>query len=79
MHSLLALLTDDQRTALTAGAETMLRELGAAPEAERRLCRLCDLESCGRSRGHCPVITRSPRETLGIQTPNPSSFHEIDR
>jgi MarR family transcriptional repressor of emrRAB len=55
MHSMLALLTDDQRSALVAVVEPLLRELGAAPEAERRLCRLCDLESCGRTRGDCPV------------------------
>jgi MarR family transcriptional repressor of emrRAB len=55
MHSMLVLLTDDQRTAMVAVAEQLLRELGAAPEAERRLCRLCDLESCGRTRGNCPV------------------------
>lgn len=55
MHSLLAVLTDDQRTALTDVAAQLLGELGAAPDAERRLCRLCDLESCERARGNCPV------------------------
>jgi DNA-binding MarR family transcriptional regulator len=58
MHSLLTLLTDDQRSLLTAVADDLLRELGAEPDAERRLCRLCDLESCGRSRGDCPVTSR---------------------
>ena len=31
-------------------------KLPTAPEAEPRLCRLCDLEACGRSHGHCPVV-----------------------
>ena len=61
MHSLLALLTDDQRSVLTAVAAALLGELGAEPDAERRLCRLCDLESCGRSRGDCPVSARRRR------------------
>jgi MarR family transcriptional repressor of emrRAB len=61
MHSLLALLTDDRRTALVDAAEQILRELGAAPDAERRLCRRCDLEACGRARGSCPVSSRRRR------------------
>jgi MarR family transcriptional repressor of emrRAB len=51
MHSVLALLTDDQRHALNQLAEQVL---AADPEAERRVCRLCDLEACGRSRRRCP-------------------------
>lgn len=56
MHSVLALLTDGEQAALTRIAERVLRELGSASGAERRLCRLCDLDACGRSRGQCPVM-----------------------
>ena len=56
MHSLLALLTDDQRAALTVVAQSILAELGADADAERRVCRLCDLDACGRSRGLCPAV-----------------------
>ena len=55
MHSLLALLTDDQQAVLGHLADRLLRELAAEPAAEGRLCRICDLEACGRSRGDCPV------------------------
>ena len=55
MQSALGLLTGDQQRQLTQIAEVILAGLGAAPDAERRLCRLCDLDACGRRRGECPV------------------------
>ncbi len=55
------LLTDDQQRDLAMLAEVVLRGLGAEPGAERRLCRLCDLEACGRRRGDCPVSSRRRR------------------
>jgi MarR family transcriptional repressor of emrRAB len=55
LQVLLAVLTDDQQEALVDIAETLLAELGRDPEAEPRVCRLCDLDACGRSRGRCPV------------------------
>jgi DNA-binding MarR family transcriptional regulator len=61
MHSLLVLLTDDQRSVFTDVAAELLGALGAAPDAERRLCRLCDIEACGRSRGDCPLSRRGRR------------------
>jgi MarR family transcriptional regulator, negative regulator of the multidrug operon emrRAB len=61
MQSVLTLLTDDQQAELAHLAAAILGQLGAAPEAERRLCRLCDLEACGRSRGDCPVAPRRGR------------------
>jgi DNA-binding MarR family transcriptional regulator len=76
MESMLALLTDDQRSVLTAVSERMLGELGAAPNAERRLCRLCNLESCGRSRGTCPVVPGSRSRTHEIQRQNHRSHPE---
>jgi MarR family transcriptional regulator, negative regulator of the multidrug operon emrRAB len=51
-----SLLTDDQQEALINVAERVLGELGARPDAERRICRLCDVDACGRSRGECPVM-----------------------
>jgi MarR family transcriptional repressor of emrRAB len=56
MHSVLSLLTAGEQEALERVAERVLRRLGAEPEAEPRLCRLCDLDACGRSRGRCPVM-----------------------
>jgi DNA-binding MarR family transcriptional regulator len=64
MHSLLVLLTDDQQVELTALADRLLRELAAEPAAEARLCRLCDLEACGRSSGRCPVARPRTRRAV---------------
>lgn len=58
MQSVLDLLTDDQERALGELAATILAEFGAMPDAERRVCRLCDRDACGRSRGECPVAPR---------------------
>jgi DNA-binding MarR family transcriptional regulator len=55
LQFIVALLTDDQQVALEELAERVLSELGATPGVEARVCRLCDLEACGRSRGRCPV------------------------
>lgn len=61
MHSLLEILTDDQQAAVVAAGEIVLSELGAA---EGRVCRLCDLEACGRSRGRCPVAPARRRRAI---------------
>lgn len=58
MHSVLVSLTDGQRRDLADLASAILAQLGAEPGKEQRLCRLCDLEACGRSRGDCPVAPR---------------------
>jgi MarR family transcriptional repressor of emrRAB len=55
LQFIVTLLTEDQQAALTELAERVLREFGADRDAEARVCRLCDLEACGRSRGECPV------------------------
>ena len=55
MHSVLALLTEDQQAGIAELADRLLRELADEPAAEARLCRLCDLEACGRSSDRCPV------------------------
>jgi DNA-binding MarR family transcriptional regulator len=64
MRFALGLLTDDQQRELTRIAEVILGGLGAEPDAERRLCRLCDLDACGRRRGECPVTSRGERRKL---------------
>ena len=68
MHSVLLLLTAGEQERLLQVAERVMHELGVPPEAERRLCRLCDLEACGRARGRCPVLagqTRGPGRRRG--------------
>jgi MarR family transcriptional repressor of emrRAB len=55
MHSALMLLTEVQQAEMTALADRLLGELAGDPGAEARLCRLCDLEACGRSSGRCPI------------------------
>lgn len=55
MHSVLSLLTIDQQGVLSQIARELLARLAPNPEAEGRVCRLCDLDACGRSRGRCPV------------------------
>jgi DNA-binding MarR family transcriptional regulator len=59
VQSILALLDRADRAALAQLAERLLAELGAVEGAERRLCRLCDREACGRARGKCPVNAKS--------------------
>jgi MarR family transcriptional repressor of emrRAB len=55
------LLTADQQRDLAAITDTILRGLATEPDAERRLCRLCDLDACGRRRGECPVTSKRRR------------------
>jgi MarR family transcriptional regulator, negative regulator of the multidrug operon emrRAB len=64
MHSLLSLLTDDQQARMDDLAKHLLAELGTEPGAEGRLCRLCDLEACGRSSGRCPVARPRTRRAV---------------
>ncbi len=56
LQFIVSLLTDDQQSQLVDAAERVLGELGARPDAEQRICRLCDVDACGRSRGECPVM-----------------------
>jgi DNA-binding MarR family transcriptional regulator len=61
LHVLLGLLTDDQRTAAVELVQALLGAVGREDGAESRVCRLCDLEACGRSRGRCPVAPPARR------------------
>jgi hypothetical protein len=64
MHSLLSLLTADQQAQMADLSSGLLAELGSEPGAEQRLCRMCDLEACGRSRGQCPVAPARTRRAV---------------
>jgi MarR family transcriptional regulator, negative regulator of the multidrug operon emrRAB len=55
MQLTVALLTEEQQAAIVEIAERVLGELGADPETESRVCRLCDVEACGRPQGTCPM------------------------
>ncbi|HEX5619377.1 MAG TPA: MarR family transcriptional regulator, partial [Solirubrobacteraceae bacterium] len=48
LQVLLGLLTDDQRAVALELVETLLAGVGRDEGAEPRVCRLCDLEACGR-------------------------------
>jgi DNA-binding MarR family transcriptional regulator len=64
LQVLLALLTDDQRAAVIELVGVLLAGVGRAEGAEPRVCRLCDLEVCGRSRGRCPVAPTARRRPV---------------
>lgn len=68
MQSLLALLTDDQRGAAVAIAEQILAQAGTTEAAGHRVCRLCDLEACGRRGGLCPVSAASAERRSELST-----------
>jgi MarR family transcriptional repressor of emrRAB len=55
LETALADLPAGDRAALVRAAERLLPQLVDVPDAERRICRLCDTDACGRPRGHCPV------------------------
>jgi MarR family transcriptional repressor of emrRAB len=57
VESALTELSAAERAALVRAAERMLPHLVEVPDDERRICRLCDTEACGRPRGRCPVQT----------------------
>src|SRR5215216_5885463 len=61
LQFLISSLTDDQRRAGTEFAEALLAAIAGGADAESRVCRLCDLEACGRSRGRCPVKPAAQR------------------
>jgi len=61
LQILLGLLTDDQRAAAIELVEVLLEGVARAGAAEPRVCRLCDLEACGRPRGRCPVAPPARR------------------
>jgi MarR family transcriptional repressor of emrRAB len=55
VEAALAGLPAADRAALVRVAERILPLLAEGPEGERRVCRLCDAEACGRPAGRCPM------------------------
>ncbi|MBV8949237.1 MAG: MarR family transcriptional regulator [Actinobacteria bacterium] len=64
LDTVLAELTAEERTSLAALSATLLGSITRRRMADRArddpprngwLCRLCDLEACGRARGECPA------------------------
>jgi MarR family transcriptional repressor of emrRAB len=55
VESALAGLPAGDRAALVGVAERVLPQLVERPGDELRLCRICDMDACGRQRGRCPV------------------------
>lgn len=64
LHDPIADLTADERDSLSALCEKLLTAVTNRRLAERArnrphsggwLCRLCDMEACGRARGNCPT------------------------
>jgi DNA-binding MarR family transcriptional regulator len=55
LESMLGLLSDDERREFLESAERLLRRVGAEGGESDRICRLCDQDACGHSRGTCPL------------------------
>jgi DNA-binding MarR family transcriptional regulator len=59
LHDGLAALSEDERRQLGDLAGRMLAAMVRPPGATQWICRLCDIEACGRPQGECPVATAS--------------------
>ena len=59
LHDGLAVLSGDERRQFGDLAGRVLAGMVRPPGATRWICRLCDLEACGRPQGECPVATAS--------------------
>ena len=55
IETALAPLEAGDRAALARAAELVLAGMAAEEAGEDGICRLCDTEACGRTRGRCPV------------------------
>jgi MarR family transcriptional regulator, negative regulator of the multidrug operon emrRAB len=55
IDSALAELSVPDRAALVRASERLLPRLAGGQEGERRVCRLCDSDVCGRPEGICPM------------------------
>jgi DNA-binding MarR family transcriptional regulator len=65
LHDALAALSEPEREVFGELAGRMLAAMIRPAGATRWMCRLCDLEACGRPRGECPVAATTgyaPRE-----------------
>ncbi len=59
LHDGLAVLSDEERRQFGDLAGRVLAGMVRPPGATQWICRLCDLEACGRPQGECPVATAS--------------------
>ena len=66
LRDALATLSPDDRGAFERITARLLVALMRGPGATRWMCRVCDTDACGRSRGLCPVYN----ETLARYGPN---------
>jgi DNA-binding MarR family transcriptional regulator len=64
LQETLAVLDPDEREAFDRALARVLPGLIRGPGAVRWMCRLCDMEACGRERGECPVANAA-RERFG--------------
>jgi hypothetical protein len=65
LHDALAALSEPEREVFGELAGRMLAAMIRPAGATRWMCRLCDLDACGRPRGECPVAAATgyaPRE-----------------
>lgn len=61
LKEVLSLVSDSERTALAAAAESMLGAAISSRADARLACRLCDLDACGHLAGHCPSTLAADR------------------
>jgi DNA-binding MarR family transcriptional regulator len=59
LGGVLATLTEAERAALDGVVAKLLAGLKRGPGATRWICRLCDLQACGRAEGRCPFVPAS--------------------
>jgi len=64
LNRALAVLGPDERAQFDALAARVLIGQMRGPGATRYMCRLCDMEACGRDEGRCPVANAA-RERWG--------------
>lgn len=55
LQGAISALPEPDRRNLDELLSRLLVGLMRGPGAQRWMCRLCDLDACGRERGHCPV------------------------
>jgi MarR family transcriptional repressor of emrRAB len=56
LESLLAILSDEERRGFVECAQRVLTRLSETDAESERICRLCDHDTCGHSRGTCPAV-----------------------
>ena len=57
LNEALATLDNEEREQLEEILARVIPNMMRGPRATRWLCRLCDMEACGRADGHCPAAS----------------------